>query len=217
MARYHINGKGEPGVCRATQKCPFGDLQEDHYSSPEEARKGYEKNFKNYMDGQKLEKASKASPSKEAVLSYEGPLHKSVHTPGSKEYFDYLRKSPEVRAKVEERVREINEEARARYEELNKTEEGRATLAAEAQKARQALNRAHEKAYLQGGSSSYYIGARGRVVKSLNPPAPRERTFATEQHAKAHRDVWRQELMHHGMSRSDATSALHNWTTNGGV
>lgn len=42
MAKYHINGKGEPGLCRAKQKCPFSDLTEDHYASKQEARLAYE-------------------------------------------------------------------------------------------------------------------------------------------------------------------------------
>jgi hypothetical protein len=42
MARYHINLEtGEPGLCRATQKCPFGDASE-HYASKDEARSAYE-------------------------------------------------------------------------------------------------------------------------------------------------------------------------------
>lgn len=40
--RYHVNSKGEAGVCRAKKTCPFGDLESDHYSSPEEARQAYE-------------------------------------------------------------------------------------------------------------------------------------------------------------------------------
>jgi hypothetical protein len=44
MAKYHINAKGEPGVCRATKgNCPLGG-DTDHYSSPEAARSAYEKN-----------------------------------------------------------------------------------------------------------------------------------------------------------------------------
>ncbi len=42
MARYHINGKGEAGICRAQQKCPFGDVDTEHFSTAEEARKVYE-------------------------------------------------------------------------------------------------------------------------------------------------------------------------------
>ena len=41
MARYHINAKGEPGVCRAQQSCPFGGA-EDHYGSADEARQAFE-------------------------------------------------------------------------------------------------------------------------------------------------------------------------------
>lgn len=44
MARYHINPQtGDPGVCKAMVKCPYGDLDKDHYDSKEAARKAYEK------------------------------------------------------------------------------------------------------------------------------------------------------------------------------
>lgn len=45
MSKYHVNPKtGTPSVCRATQKrgCPFEGVSE-HYDTPEEARKDYEK------------------------------------------------------------------------------------------------------------------------------------------------------------------------------
>ncbi len=43
MARYHVNGKGEAGLCTAqTGNCPFGG-ELDHYSTPEDARRAYEK------------------------------------------------------------------------------------------------------------------------------------------------------------------------------
>jgi hypothetical protein len=43
MARYHINPKtGNPGICRATKVCPFGDLEADHYSTSQDARTAYE-------------------------------------------------------------------------------------------------------------------------------------------------------------------------------
>ncbi len=44
MAKYHINPKtGNVGRCRALQTCPFGDLESDHFSTPEEARTAYER------------------------------------------------------------------------------------------------------------------------------------------------------------------------------
>ncbi len=44
MARYHINPKtGNPGICHAVRKCPFGDIESEHYSTKEEARAVYEK------------------------------------------------------------------------------------------------------------------------------------------------------------------------------
>lgn len=42
MARYHINGNGEPGICKATQGgCPFGSADE-HFDTPEAAREAFE-------------------------------------------------------------------------------------------------------------------------------------------------------------------------------
>lgn len=43
MAKYHITAKGNPGVCRAKIKCPFGDLEKEHYATKEEARTAFEK------------------------------------------------------------------------------------------------------------------------------------------------------------------------------
>lgn len=42
MAKYHINAKGEPGLCKARTSCPFGDFKTEHYSSADEAREAYE-------------------------------------------------------------------------------------------------------------------------------------------------------------------------------
>jgi GNAT superfamily N-acetyltransferase len=43
MAKYHINPEtGNPGICRAKQKCPYGSLETEHYSTLEEARQVYE-------------------------------------------------------------------------------------------------------------------------------------------------------------------------------
>lgn len=39
---YHINLQGEPGVCKATQVCPFGDFETQHYTTAEQARAAYE-------------------------------------------------------------------------------------------------------------------------------------------------------------------------------
>lgn len=42
MAKYHINGEGNPGLCKAQSgKCPFGG-EANHYSSQENARKAFE-------------------------------------------------------------------------------------------------------------------------------------------------------------------------------
>lgn len=48
-AKFHINDAGVAGACHAKEKCPFGDLTEDHYESREQAQAAYE---------QKMEKAA---------------------------------------------------------------------------------------------------------------------------------------------------------------
>ena len=43
MAKYHINPEtGNASKCGATFKCPFGDLDRDHYATAAEARKAFE-------------------------------------------------------------------------------------------------------------------------------------------------------------------------------
>jgi hypothetical protein len=41
MPSYHINGRGDPGVCRATIQCPFGG-EEEHFNTATQARVHYE-------------------------------------------------------------------------------------------------------------------------------------------------------------------------------
>lgn len=42
MGKFHINGKGEPGACRAEIACPFGG-ENEHYDTAADARRAYEK------------------------------------------------------------------------------------------------------------------------------------------------------------------------------
>lgn len=43
MSKFHINPEtGNPGSCTAVFKCPFGDMDADHYPTPEIARVAYE-------------------------------------------------------------------------------------------------------------------------------------------------------------------------------
>ena len=56
MPRYHINNRGEPGLCFARKNCPFGDLENDHYSSKNEAiiafeSKNQDQMFKKFAKG----------------------------------------------------------------------------------------------------------------------------------------------------------------------
>ena len=46
MARYHLNTRtGNPGLCRAVKRCPFGDLEQDHYNSKAEAPAALEQEY----------------------------------------------------------------------------------------------------------------------------------------------------------------------------
>jgi hypothetical protein len=42
MAKFHIDPAGNPGKCRARTRCPWGDLENDHYPSERTARRYYE-------------------------------------------------------------------------------------------------------------------------------------------------------------------------------
>jgi hypothetical protein len=42
MAKFHIDPAGNPGLCRATKRCPYGDIENDHYASEPMARRAYE-------------------------------------------------------------------------------------------------------------------------------------------------------------------------------
>jgi hypothetical protein len=48
MSRYHIDKKGEPGVCHATKSCPLGDNSE-HYSTEGQARAAYEESMAEHI------------------------------------------------------------------------------------------------------------------------------------------------------------------------
>lgn len=44
MTKYHINSNtGNPGLCKATKSCPFGDLTKDHYETKQAAQQAFEK------------------------------------------------------------------------------------------------------------------------------------------------------------------------------
>ena len=60
MAKFHINEKGEPGVCSAKVSCPYGDLNTQHYPSKEVARKAFELS----LAGQTLKELGKISEKK---------------------------------------------------------------------------------------------------------------------------------------------------------
>lgn len=49
--KFHVNGKGEPGECKARTKCPFGDLERDHYPTEKAARDAYEDHARAALGG----------------------------------------------------------------------------------------------------------------------------------------------------------------------
>lgn len=76
MTKYHVNpATGNPGACRATQRCPFGSLEEDHFDSPEQARGAYEASQGN----------SFAKP--QAVAAAKTPTESYLDEDGAREMF----------------------------------------------------------------------------------------------------------------------------------
>lgn len=62
--KYHVNDKGEPGVCNAVHKCRFNASEEEHYDTPQEARAGYEKKMVEEIVPEGINKSTKLSASK---------------------------------------------------------------------------------------------------------------------------------------------------------
>lgn len=43
MGKFHVNPQtGNAGPCKAKQSCPFGDLEDDHYATREDAARAFE-------------------------------------------------------------------------------------------------------------------------------------------------------------------------------
>jgi hypothetical protein len=66
MSRYHVNPTtGNPGACHAQTKCPFGDLEADHFNTKWEAMKAFEESMadETIAKGHSQDKAIKASAS----------------------------------------------------------------------------------------------------------------------------------------------------------
>ena len=73
MKKWHVNLKGNPGICTAKISCPYGDLDRRHYDSPEEARKAYElmqDSVENFS--QKMSSIIKSITEKEYFEDYSG-------------------------------------------------------------------------------------------------------------------------------------------------
>lgn len=62
MKKYHVNPEtGRAGACSATFKCPFGDLETEHYASAAEARKAFEKSMEAEREAAENEKKARAA------------------------------------------------------------------------------------------------------------------------------------------------------------
>ena len=67
MAKYHINYKGEPAICRAIIRCPIGG-PDDHFPTPEAAQRAYERAHESFESvAQKKAQLSVATPKEEIV------------------------------------------------------------------------------------------------------------------------------------------------------
>lgn len=81
--RYHINDKGEPGICVAAIKCRFGG-EGDHYPTELDARQAYERKMTHRVGWQSYkEKSGLADAVVEALpTSFFATPHKLVLPPG---------------------------------------------------------------------------------------------------------------------------------------
>lgn len=131
MTKFHVNGKGEPGPCRAGKSgegkgCPFGDSSE-HYDSKEAAREAYE----GKMEAKAVPAGAKSSTSEETVpvrspevtkarkfLIESGDLNSYVFSPerSSKRLAEETgMKQEDLRAAIDEFIREDEIEAEAKF------------------------------------------------------------------------------------------------------
>lgn len=82
MNEYHINWKGEPGICSASQgNCPFGSA-DDHFPSPEAARKAYEAQMSNLTEPLK---SSRLNDSEMKIENIRVNMLRSLHGDWSEE------------------------------------------------------------------------------------------------------------------------------------
>lgn len=75
--RYHINEKGNPGICRAKKRCRFGDLSSEHYSTKEEARAAYERRMEESGKGSATSTVSGGE--KSSPMSVVPQAHSNIH------------------------------------------------------------------------------------------------------------------------------------------
>lgn len=123
MTRYHVNGKGEPGVCRAAEGgkgkgCPFGGA-DDHYTTPEAARKSFEKRMflqgrleaakMNY--GNALRALVRAETELNATANWEGVSDLTVEGKRRKLAVERYERAEERVKKAHDKLRKISAKA----------------------------------------------------------------------------------------------------------
>lgn len=102
--KYHVNKKGEAGECSAQEACPFGDLTQDHYPTPEEARAAYERKHsalpqaassaKRMSREERRERSRKQRLEQLREESGQVALPAGMKLPPAKPFYGYLTKRP---------------------------------------------------------------------------------------------------------------------------
>jgi hypothetical protein len=62
MAKFHVNPEtGRASQCGASFKCPFGDLEDDHYATAAEARKSFERKMASEAEAEEAARKAKTA------------------------------------------------------------------------------------------------------------------------------------------------------------
>ena len=89
MAKFHVNPEtGRASQCAASFKCPFGDLESDHYATAAEARKSYEQKMQAEAETQlKARKEKAAKRLGDPIIYTDSPDYRV--SKDAKYYIDY--------------------------------------------------------------------------------------------------------------------------------
>ena len=184
MARYHINAKGEPGVCKAQQACPFG-TSEEHYDSAQEARAAYEEArsavpelHRKSDEGAPVEETKRVGGLLSAAV--DSPTDLAVFDPGTQTAFS----RPLPRSQPKHAVRSM-ESLRGRIKTADGAERLELASRLEAQVREVEYLYRNDEAYraevdAKHKSLSHYLGKRAQ-----NPPPPLEEPLTPEEEEEA--------------------------------